>query len=117
LIAAEMRILIVAFFVACLIGSAFAQPVRRNIPADAALGKITATSASQVEIDGKTFGLAPGARILSQRNLTVTPNMVTPGAPARYLLDARGQVRAIWLVDEDDRTGTAPVQRSPGTTN
>jgi len=90
--------------------------VRRPIPQDALQGKITATTASQVEIDGKVFHLAPGTRILNQRNLTVTPNMVAAGTPARYMLDAGGQVRAIWLVDENDRTGTAPVQRTtPGT--
>jgi hypothetical protein len=105
-----------AVLVACLFGGVQAQSVKRNIPADAALGTINAATASQVDIDGKVFRLAPGARILNQRNLTVTPNMVAPGAPARYTLDATGQVRAIWLVDENDRTGTqTPVQRTPGT--
>jgi hypothetical protein len=110
-----MRTLVAAVLIACFAGGAGAQAVRRNIPADAQLGKITAASASQVEIDGKMLRLAPGARILNQRNLYVTPNKVAPGSPARYALDAGGQVRAIWLVDEDDRTGTAPVQRTPGT--
>jgi hypothetical protein len=112
-----MRNLIAAtVLVACLIGGAEAQSVKRNIPADAALGTINAATASQIDIDGKVFRLAPGARILNQRNLTVTPNMVKPGAPARYTLDATGQVRAIWLVDENDRTDTQPpVQRTPGT--
>src|SRR5262245_52642702 len=112
-----MRIVVAALVLAFVMCGAFAQPVRRAIPENAVLGKITAASASQVEIDGKVFRLAPGTRIVNQRNLTVTPNMVAPGAPARYLLDAGGQVRAIWLVDEDDRTGTGPVQRTPGSTN
>ena len=110
-----MRTFVAAALIACLVGGASAQAVRRNIPAEAQLGKITATSASLIEIDGKTFRLAPGARILNQRNLTVTPNMVAPGSPVRYALDPGGQIRAIWLVDDDDRTGTAPVQRTPGT--
>ena len=110
-----MRTFIAAVLISSVLGGAHAQPVRPKVPADALLGKITATTASQVEIDGKVYRLAPGTRILNQRNLTVTPNMVAAGSPARYLLDAGGQVRAIWLVDEDDRTGTAPVQRTPGT--
>jgi hypothetical protein len=111
-----MRNFVAAIVIACLAGHVHAQAVKRNIPADAVLGKITAASASQVEIDGKVFPLAPGTRIVNQRNLTVTPNMVAAGSPARYVLDSGGRVRGIWLVDEDDRTGTtAPVQRTPGT--
>src|SRR5262245_30777626 len=111
-----MRNFVAAVLIACLSGLVHAQAVKRNIPADAVLGKITAASASQVEIDGKLLHLAPGARIVNQRNLTVTPNMVPAGTSARYVLDSGGQVRGIWLVDEDDRTGTtAPVQRTPGT--
>jgi hypothetical protein len=110
-----MRTFVAALLLVSLIGGANAQAVRRNIPADAKLGKIGAASAAQILIDGKVFYLAPGARILNQRNLTVTPNMVTPGASARYALDSGGRVRAIWLVDADDRAGTAPVQRAPGT--
>src|SRR5262252_4564334 len=100
-----MRTFIAAVLISSILGGAHAQVVRPKIPADAVLGKITATSASQVEIDGKAYHLAPGTRILNQRNLTVTPNMVAAGSPARYLLDGSGQVRAIWLVDQDDRTG------------
>ena len=110
-----MRTFVAAALIACLVGGASAQAIRRSIPAEALYGKITATSASLIEIDGKTFRLTAGARILNQRNLTVTPNMVAPGSPARYALDPGGQIRAIWLVDEDDRTGTGPVQRTPGT--
>jgi hypothetical protein len=113
-----IRNLVAAVLIASSLGVAHAQAVRRSIPDDALQGKITAATASQVEIDGKTFHLAPGTRIVNQRNLTVTPNMVAADTPARYLLDASGQVRAIWLVDENERTdtGAAPVQRTtPGT--
>jgi hypothetical protein len=109
------RTLLRAALLACLAAPAAAQLVPRNIPADALRGKLSSATASQVEIDGKTFRLAPGARFLNARNLTVTPNMVEPGSPVRYALDARGSVRMVWLVPEDDRTGTAPVQRTPGT--
>jgi|SRR5882672_2041551 len=110
-----MRTFVAALLIVLLVGSANAQAIRRNIPADALVGKITAATASQVEIDGKVYRLAPGTRIFNQRNLTVTPNMIQPNAPARYALDEGGNVRAIWLVDEDDQTGAAPVQRTPGT--
>ena len=110
-----IRSLVAALLLAALLGSAAAQAIRRNIPADAPAGKIDAATASQIQIDGKVFRLAPGTRILNQRNLTVTPNMVAPGQPARYALDAGGQVRAVWLVDPDDQINAAPVQRTPAT--
>ena len=85
-----MRTFIAAVLLASALGGAYAQAVRPPIPDNALPGKITAATASQVEIDGKTYRLAPGARIVNQRNLTVTPNMVAAGSPARYLLDAGG---------------------------
>ena len=111
-----IRIFIAAVLIAFSLGAAQAQVVRRPVPDDALQGKITAATASQIEIDGKPFHLAPGTRILNQRNLTVTPNMVAAGTPARYTLDASGQVRAIWLVDTNAPAVAAPVQRTtPGT--
>lgn len=97
---------------ALLATTAAAQAVRPNIPADAARGKVTATTASLIQIDGKTFRLAPGARILNTRNLTVTPNMVEPGSQARYVLDASGAVKSLWIVDGVERAGTGPVERT-----
>jgi hypothetical protein len=107
------RALFAAALFAATIGVGAAQGVARNIPADAASGKVEAVSASLIRIDGKTYRLAPGARFLTPRNLTVTPGMVAPGTPARYALDERGQVRAVWLLDADERSRGAPVRRAP----
>ena len=110
-----MRLLLAAVFLTLSLSAAVAQVVRPKIPAEALEGKITAASASQIEIDGKPYRLAPGARIVNLRNLTVTPNMVEPGSQARYVLDGGGQVRNVWLVDSSDRAGTSPVERTPAT--
>lgn len=103
------------FAALCLAASsaAAAQAAQRSIPADAARGRIEAATASLIRIDGKTFRLAPGARFLTSKNLTVTPNMVAPGTAARYALDDRGQVRAVWLLDADERSTGGPVRRAP----
>lgn len=108
----RLATLLPALAAALLTTTAAAQAVRPNIPAAAVEGKVTATTASLIEIDGKAFRLAPGARILNKRNLTVTPNMIEPGAQARYLLDATGAVKSVWIVDAVERAGTAPVQRT-----
>lgn len=101
-----------ALIAALLATTVAAQAVRPNIPAGAPQGKVSATTASLIEIDGKTFRFAPGARIYNQRNLTVTPNMIAPGSHARYALDATGAVKSLWLVDAADRASTRPVERT-----
>jgi hypothetical protein len=107
------RALFAAALFASTIGVAAAQIGDRHIPADAARGKVEAVNASMIRIDGKTYRLAPGARFLTPKNLTVTPGMVAPGTMARYAIDERGQVRAVWLLDAGERSQGGPVRRAP----
>jgi hypothetical protein len=46
--------------------------------------------------------LAPGARILNQDNLTVTPNLVPANALVRYKLDQQGQIRTVWILTPEE---------------
>lgn len=70
----------------------------RRIPDDAKRGTFTAGPIPAVEIDGKPYRLAPGARILGPNNSTVTPNQVPPKSTVRYQLDGQGQVRVVWVL-------------------
>jgi hypothetical protein len=79
-----------------------AQIVPRNIPADAPRGSFTPGSFPAVYINGRPMRLAPGARILTPDNLTVTPNQVAAGTPVRYRLDAQGQIQTVWLLVAND---------------
>jgi hypothetical protein len=108
------RPLSAAALLAFALVAAAAPIVERKIPADAARGKVDEATASMIRIDGKSYRLAPGTRFVTPKNLTVTPNFVAAGTRVRYTLDDRGQVNAVWLMDEPDRA-SGPVQRTaPG---
>lgn len=62
------------------------------------VGTMTTGPLSVVTIDGKERRMAPGARILTTNNTTITPNLVPPASRVRYRLDANGQVTAVWLL-------------------
>jgi hypothetical protein len=88
---------------ALLIATAVAaQAPARVIPADALQGRLTAGPLPTVTIDGKPLRLAPGARILSQDNATLTPNMVPANSLVRYRLDQQGQVRYVWILTPEE---------------
>ncbi len=90
-----------------------AQAMQRRVPTDAPRGRITVRTASLVEIDGKEFQVAPGARFLTPKNATVTPNRVEAGAQISYQLDERGHIETVWIHAKD--AGKASAPRVPGT--
>ncbi len=90
---------LLSLLVALLFAGGVAAQAARRIPADAPKGRFTALQLPLVAIDGRQFRLAPGARIFTANNLTVTPNLVPDGTPVRYELDAQGLVRTVWIVD------------------
>jgi len=88
---------------ALLISSAaLAQKPARVIPADALQGRFTAGPLPTVTIDGKPFRLAPGARIMSQDNATLTPSLVPGNSLVRYRLDQKGQIRNVWILTPEE---------------
>ena len=42
--------------------------------------------------------LAPGARIMTTSNRSITPDHVPANSRVRYKLDASGQVSQVWLL-------------------
>jgi len=62
------------------------------------VGTLSPGQMSNVTIDGKPMRLAPGARILTTSNTSITPDHLPPNSRVRYKLDASGQVSQIWLL-------------------
>jgi hypothetical protein len=91
-----------AVFALLMVAAATAQMPARTIPADAPRGRFTTGPLPTVTIDGKPMRLAPGARILNQDNLTVTPNLVPANALVRYKLDQQGQIRTVWILTPEE---------------
>jgi hypothetical protein len=70
----------------------------RTIPADAKLGDMRHVQEMLVEIDGTTQRLAPGAQIRDADNRIVLPAALPERSRVRYLLDAEGMVRRVWIL-------------------
>ena len=77
---------------------AAAQAQFRTIPADAKRGELRHLEQMDVELDGRKLRLAPGAQIRDARNLVVVPTALPSGARVKYLLDAQGMVRRVWIL-------------------
>ena len=68
------------------------------LPDGSILGTMNAAQLSNVTIDGKPMRLAPGARIMTTSNTSITPDHVPANSRIRYKLDASGQVSQVWLL-------------------
>ena len=79
-----------------LAASAAAQ--LRGIPAGAKHGVIRHLQEMTIEIDGKPQLLSPGAQIRDADNRMVLPAALAEKADAKYLRDAAGQVRRVWIL-------------------
>ena len=99
-------VLLAIFFVA---GVAWAQ--QRMLPENAKPGALRDYQYPEVNISGRWYRLAPGARILDQRNMTILPAMLqNPGAVA-YTLDAYGLVTQLWLLTPQEAAALKPAKK------
>jgi hypothetical protein len=85
-----LALVLVAVLAAC--GSS------NRLPDGSILGTMDSIQLSNVTIDGKPMRLAPGARIMTPSNTSITPDHVPPNSRIRYKLDASGQVSQVWLL-------------------
>jgi hypothetical protein len=90
-----MRILLASFVVVAALAACGTSNV---LPDGSILGTMTTEQLSNVTIDGKPMRLAPGARIMTTSNTSITPDHVPPNSRVRYKLDQRGQVSQVWLL-------------------
>jgi len=77
-------------------GAALAQ--LRTVPRDAERGEVRHVQGMTIAIDGKERRLAPGAQIRDASNLVIVPSAIPAGALAKYVVDADGLVRRVWLL-------------------
>jgi hypothetical protein len=90
----RLAVLVVAASIAALTACGSTE----KLPDGSMLGTMTAGQLPEVTIDGKTMRLAPGARIVSSNNLSITPNQVPAGSRVRYKTDAAGLVTQVWIL-------------------
>lgn len=93
-----LKPVVVSLFLSAIGVAASAQGTR-EVPPDALKGRMTSLQFPQVSIDGRTYRLAPGARIYRPDRSMTTPNQVAAETPVRYVLDAQGNIKSVWIVD------------------
>jgi hypothetical protein len=81
---------------------AVASAQTRSIPGEAKRGEIRHVQETIVAIDGAEQRLAPGAQIRDQSNRLLVPAALPAGAQVRYLLDAEGLVRRVWVLTPEE---------------
>lgn len=94
----QLRALLVCL---CLF-AAGAHAQLRNIPEQAKDGAISHLQDMIVAIDGVAVRLAPGVLIRDQDNRLLLPTAIPAGAQIKYLLDAEGLVRQVWILTPDE---------------
>lgn len=106
--------LLLSGLLACGSGAAFAQ--LRTIPPEAKSGKIAHVQEMIIAIDGKRKRLAPGAQIRDTQNRLVLPMSIPAGVRAKYLTDAEGMVRQVWILtpEEAAQSGKEKAKSSGG---
>ncbi len=92
------RCALAAVTLAVLAAPAFAQD-SRPFPADALRGELVVTLPPEVLLNGQPSRLAPGARILDQRNLLqLSGGIVGQRLLVNYTLDSAGQPLTVWIL-------------------
>ncbi len=119
---ALIRLLVVIATLIATMGPVRAQ--ERVFPDAARLGWLQVGVFPEATLDGKAIRLSPGARILDESNLVVTPGSVSGRRRVLYLVDGTGELLTVWLLTADEirsaerrpRPAPAPaVPAAPGT--
>ena len=77
-------------------------PMVRTIPEDSKVGQMSPPVQWQVEIDGKTYPLSPGAQIRNELNMIILPTMVLAPVKVRYTTDMLGTVQRVWILSSTE---------------
>jgi hypothetical protein len=79
-----------------------AQAQLRTIPLDAVRGEIRHIEGFMVEIDGKTWRLAPGAQVRDGFNRMLVPMAIPPGALIKYLAENEEVLSRVWILTPEE---------------
>jgi hypothetical protein len=75
----------------------------RTFPVNTLRGSFMVVNAPQIELDGNTEQLAPGARIISADRMLVMPAAITgQKLLVNYRRDSAGMVHDVWILTPDE---------------
>ena len=77
----------------------------RILPQNVQVGQIRGHVYPEVDIGGKLYRLAPGARIYDTFNRIIIPTSLPQGGKVFYQLDSSGALIRMWLPTTDEEAG------------
>ncbi len=98
-----LRRFIIAATVALAVAAPAAAQVKRAFPQNALRGVIAFGLTPEVQVNGVSARLAPGARIRDGNNTVVLPAAVTGGRfVVHYTVDTSGLVKDVWILRPEE---------------
>jgi hypothetical protein len=79
-----------------------AQAQLRSIPQEAVRGEIRHIEGFVIEIDGKTWRLAPGAQVRDSFNRVLVPMAIPPGAAVKYVAENDEVISRVWILTPEE---------------
>ncbi len=93
-----MRLIRFAIFAVLICLPLTSAAMVRNFPQDVRTGIMQVFDFPYMQISGKVYRLAPGAKIRNQSNIIVQPGMVQGTGNVAFNFDQRGQLWGIWIL-------------------
>lgn len=90
------RLAILALLLGLPVSSGWAMV--RNFPQDIQTGILQEFEFPYMKVSGKTYRLAPGAKIRDQGNVIIQPAMLRGTGNVAFNFDQRGQLWGIWIL-------------------
>lgn len=75
-----------------------AMGIIRSLPEESKIGEMQPPWQWQVQIDGQSYQLSPGAQIRNELNMIIPPTMVLAPVKVRYQTDISGAVHRVWIL-------------------
>jgi len=96
---------IVSSIISSVVEGALAPPpqepamgIVRMLPEESRKGEMLPPAQWEVQIDGKTYQLSPGAQFRNELNMIIPPTMVQEPVRVRFITDFSGAVHRVWIL-------------------
>jgi hypothetical protein len=87
-------------------------PQQRTFPATTRAGMLDMGVFPEARIDGRDVRFAPGARILNESNVLITPASLQQAVMVRYRFDPLGLVIEAWILNSAERDSALRAART-----
>jgi len=98
----QLSKLLSGVFLSTALAATAAYAQLRTIPPDAQRGEMRHLQDMIVEINGAPRRLAAGAQIRDAANRIVVPTSVAAKTQVRFVVDAEGLVRRVWILTAEE---------------